>query len=1039
MIILRLVVVLACIASVVSIYETQLGEYDSLQKNIGLVKDAVHSRDGDKVYAITHDSVLACVDAAKGKVIWRVVLPEEASFEMLTISERDSKLFTLSKAPCGGGEKCQVYTSQGYELSNGRWLWDTHIATTTTSSASTGALDLAYISATRQLGVIAKNTLYNLNSLTGAEILKYTSGDTLQLAKVSVSPHYVALGCVTDSALPTAVCREATLLEKTKAGSVVSSASFAMPARDIMPEDLHLSIDLSSSGSFAASDAIFGSTSAGLSYIALASGKKGLAAFTSISGNRDYTRKGAFMIQDGKKGAEFPGAWRCSETNCQSIGVNVDAGGATLELASCSGDSPLIGFDRLGHAAHAVTRVMCASQDQDGKIQGVSRAVDTASAPAVSSESLVFTGASSTQGITHISACSSYNKNGESRTSGALLVGSAGTTTYHKTVSKQPSEGISRTLPASWYREEVLARIQEAILISRDHHVHSSADVDIRAFAQSMVDGVDELFDAAAATLLGKLGFKSEMTVDEKEKKKANKAQHLVMQAQRFGFDKLALCIAKGERGLVVFAFDVTAESVIWIQEVADTENYLNLNPKVDGILKLVHSSDSKVSVVFSLGAVDSAPAETRIMEMDVESGVISHDAHLEQRTLNVFLLEGEYLLLTEETSGNARSVLPFLSHSDSSDVNSKVNGKYVYHIDRSTGILQTYRLEGSVTQSVCTIANDTKQCSARYAINVDPVATAKFPPSSEKIVSVTSPTAGDVIASRTMTLKDDSVLLKYLNTNMCVVTTQGTLNGASALYVTVVDTVSAKIIYRSAIEGGSGPVSTVLAENNISIFYWNTKAKRSEVSSIHLYEGMVDKHGLTPFATKQSAAVATKHKENKVFSSYLSAPPLAMQKTYVMPKGVTAAHHTVTAHGVANKNVLVALTSGQIYMLDSRQISPRRPMEAPTQHEMMDGLQQFNPFLQFNPLQYITHNYALGNGAKKILSAPTLLESSSMAFSFGHPDVHFNRVLPSADFDLLGADFNYPLLTLLLGAIGFGVNFMQNKQRRNVYMKAWE
>ena len=112
MIILRLVVVLACIASVVSIYETQLGEYDSLQKNIGLVKDAVHSRDGDKVYAITHDSVLACVDAAKGKVIWRVVLPEEASFEMLTISERDSKLFTLSKAPCGGGEKCQVHISR---------------------------------------------------------------------------------------------------------------------------------------------------------------------------------------------------------------------------------------------------------------------------------------------------------------------------------------------------------------------------------------------------------------------------------------------------------------------------------------------------------------------------------------------------------------------------------------------------------------------------------------------------------------------------------------------------------------------------------------------------------------------------------------------------------------------------------------------------------------------------------------------------------------------------------------------------------------
>ena len=52
--------------------------------------------------------------------------------------------------------------------------------------------------------------------------------------------------------------------------------------------------------------------------------------------------------------------------------------------------------------------------------------------------------------------------------------------------------------------------------------------------------------------------------------------------------------------------------------------------------------------------------------------------------------------------------------------------------------------------------------------------------------------------------------------------------------------------------------------------------------------------------------------------------PPLAMQKSYVMPHAVSAAHYTTTRQGVANKNILVALTTGQVYMLDSRMISPR-------------------------------------------------------------------------------------------------------------------
>ena len=61
------------------------------------------------------------------------------------------------------------------------------------------------------------------------------------------------------------------------------------------------------------------------------------------------------------------------------------------------------------------------------------------------------------------------------------------------------------------------------------------------------------------------------------------------------------------------------------------------------------------------------------------------------------------------------------------------------------------------------------------------------------------------------------------------------------------------------------------------------------------------------------------------------------------------------------------------------------------------------------------------------------------MVMSFSRPDVHFNRVLASGDFDLLASDFNYPLLTLLLGGIVVGVMWMRKAQKEKVQATLWK
>lgn len=136
--------------------------------------------------------------------------------------------------------------------------------------------------------------------------------------------------------------------------------------------------------------------------------------------------------------------------------------------------------------------------------------------------------------------------------------------------------------------------------------------------------------------------------------------------------------------------------------------------------------------------------------------------------------------------------------------------------------------------------------------------ASARFDPKDEKIVAVTYPSAQDAVHVPYSILGDDSVLLKYLNPHVALVTTISTAASApalaaaheassaesaavasdegqaaagdasepagSVLYWTLVDTVTGKVILRLHQESAALPVHAILLENHIVATYWNTK-----------------------------------------------------------------------------------------------------------------------------------------------------------------------------------------------------------------------
>lgn len=273
---------------------------------------------------------------------------------------------------------------------------------------------------------------------------------------------------------------------------------------------------------------------------------------------------------------------------------------------------------------------------------------------------------------------------------------------------------------------------------------------------------------------------------------------------------------------------------------------------------------------------------------------------------------------------------------------------------------------------------------------------------------------------------------------------TNATLDEDSALepcrlHVTIIDIVSGKILHRVTHQQSTGPVHVAVNENYIVYSYWNAQLKRPELSSIGLFEGIIDKYGLTPFASHSSASAAAPHirVDAGVLTSFRGQSPLAAQRTYVLPHSATALSVTQSTRGIANKNILLALSTGQVYSVDMRQIHPRRPMTEPSLPEKEEGLTQYNPFLHLVPFQAVTVDSSV-NGVESVVSKATLMESTTLVLSYGGSDLHFARTQSSGGFDLLASEFNKPLLLLILGGLSLVATVLRFAYVKKIVSTTW-
>ena len=365
-----------------------------------------------------------------------------------------------------------------------------------------------------------------------------------------------------------------------------------------------------------------------------------------------------------------------------------------------------------------------------------------------------------------------------------------------------------------------------------------------------------------------------------------------------------------------------------------------------------------------------------------------------------------------------------------------------VVEVPTSTGTARMYIPQDGPPQGVTgaqadgnfLITLDSDQKVQAWTLNDEPQRLWAFtPPPGFKIVEALSRPSHDPVASIGKVLGDRNVLYKYLSPNLALITTTST----TTLSVYLLDAITGTILHSNSHSpiDPSVSIASAISENWIAYTFFSdnsassTKAQHLRITE--LYESAL--------ANDRGPLGSTSN--YSTFDPETSVPiPHAISQTFILPQPISDLAVTVTAQGITSRSLLAYLPSTSSIIAIPRQVlDPRRPVNRdPTAMEAAEeGLMRYSPFLDLDPKWSLSHMREL-LGIEHIMSTPTILESSSLIFAYGH-DLFGTRAAPSMAFDVLGNGFSRGSLVATVVALGLGVAALAPAVRKKMVAGRWK
>lgn len=388
----------------------------------------------------------------------------------------------------------------------------------------------------------------------------------------------------------------------------------------------------------------------------------------------------------------------------------------------------------------------------------------------------------------------------------------------------------------------------------------------------------------------------------------------------------------------------------------------------------------------------------------------------LVQKSITTHLLNGDVKVVALILDSNHISLFP----TSASIENRFLETPFYFYI--SGGVGSTF-LEGRVNSALTSANTISTRVTWRFDL-----------PKNEVIAAITAPTSSTV-ANVGRVLGDRRVLYKYLNPNLIAVLSLLELEKESTLFAYLLDAVSGTIhqthIFRGAgnVPSGTASIKAIMCENFFVFSYW--RMNREIPSNSNHFEVVV----LELYQSKRPDIRFNRGNHSSFHSDRLES----ISKTFVTPHSLSSIGVTLTAAGIASKELLcklaliyiVAYKHGILQGVSRKVLDPRRPARALNNADKEEMLIPYHPLLTVNPREVATQQHQVF-GISSILSSATLLESTSIVLASGI-DIFCSKRMPSRQFDKLSENFSYVQLVasiLVLTAAVIYTNRLAEKKR---------
>ncbi|KAJ5832053.1 hypothetical protein N7474_000364 [Penicillium riverlandense] len=310
-------------------------------------------------------------------------------------------------------------------------------------------------------------------------------------------------------------------------------------------------------------------------------------------------------------------------------------------------------------------------------------------------------------------------------------------------------------------------------------------------------------------------------------------------------------------------------------------------------------------------------------------------------------------------------------------------------------------------------------------------------PPVGQKVIRATARPAQDPVASIGKVLGDRSVLYKYLNPNLALVTSVSEKDHTASFYL--LDGVSGKVLHATTQTGvdTTQPIASAMSENWFAYSFWGDLSSERPSKG---YQLIISELYESPFANDRGALDSAGNYSSLHSSSEDGLPlPHVESQAFIIPEPISHMAVTHTRQGITTRLLLCTLpSSNSIIGIPRPVLDPRRPVgRDPTTAEAEEGLFRYAPFLDFDGKWFLSHGRDV-SGITTVLSSPTLLESTSLVFAFGG-DIFGTRATPSEAFDILGKSFSKVQLLLTVVALGVGVAIVAPITRKKQINMLWK